>query len=240
MHYSYERCKFLLLSQFVSCFKYQMWCELWQISLLQLCVSTHTTVSYLAVLQVQHTRWRAVAYCQVLHMYQPQESLSSPHLPWYWALNPFRRWLLSDVKCSRSQFLLLMTGDGRFMPVSLEWEKQQNLMSKIGNRNRILEKAICAVKLIHACCKSRLEKGSMWVCFPKRPLRLWQTGKQGYIFWTEARACILILAFCHFMTTWLRAFTKSNNYWKVCVHAHCKSLAYVECIIITAYYSIQY
>lgn len=113
---------YLLLSQFVSCFNNQMLCELWQISLLLLRVSTHTTL-YLATLQVQHTRRRAVAHCQALHMYQPQEGLSSPHLPWYWALNPFRRWLLSDVKCSRSQFLLLMTGDGRFMPVSLEWGK---------------------------------------------------------------------------------------------------------------------
>lgn len=113
----------LLLSQFVSCFKYQTWCERWQNSLLQLRVSTHSTLCYLAVLQIQQNRHHAVAHCQVLNMYQPREGLSSPHLPWYWALNPFRRWLLSDVKCNRSQFLLLMTGDGRFMPVSLEWGK---------------------------------------------------------------------------------------------------------------------
>ena len=40
-------------------------------------------------------------------------------LPWYWALKPRCRWLPSEVKCSRSQFLLLMTGAGRLAPVNL-------------------------------------------------------------------------------------------------------------------------
>lgn len=44
----------------------------------------------------------------------------SEHLPWYWALNPFCLWLPSDVKWSRSQFLLLITGGGKFIPVNLQ------------------------------------------------------------------------------------------------------------------------
>lgn len=36
------------------------------------------------------------------------------------------------------------------------------------------------------------------------------------------------------------AFTKSNNYWNVCVHSQSKSLEYAERIIITAYYTILY
>lgn len=45
-------------------------------------------------------------------------------LPWYWALKPLWRWLLSVTKCSRSQFLLLMMGAGIFIPVSLNVESQ--------------------------------------------------------------------------------------------------------------------
>lgn len=41
-------------------------------------------------------------------------------LPWYWALKPLNLWLPSDVKCSRSQFLLLIMGDGRLGPVNLQ------------------------------------------------------------------------------------------------------------------------
>lgn len=52
---------------------------------------------------------------------QPMEEAWQPHLPWYWALKPRCRWLPSEVKCSRSQFLLLMTGAGRLAPVNL-WE----------------------------------------------------------------------------------------------------------------------
>lgn len=48
-------------------------------------------------------------------------------LPWYWALNPLCLWLLSDIKCSLSQFLLLIIGGGRFIPDSLQ--KKQNRMS---------------------------------------------------------------------------------------------------------------
>lgn len=48
-----------------------------------------------------------------------QEALVRLYLPWYWALKPRCRWLPSDVKCSRSQFLLLMTGAGRLAPVNL-------------------------------------------------------------------------------------------------------------------------
>lgn len=56
-------------------------------------------------------------------------------LPWYWALNPRCRWLPSDVKCSRSQFLLLMTGAGRLAPVNLgvdrtEKGQEQNRTSR--------------------------------------------------------------------------------------------------------------
>lgn len=174
LHYSYERCKFVCRFHDVfAALKIRCEAELWQITLPQRRVSTHATVCYLAVVQVQHTRWREVSHCQVLHMYQPREGLPSPHLPWYWALNPFRRWLLSDVKCSRSQFLLLMTGDGRFMPVSLEWGKiaESNEQNRQQKSNAWKGNLCC--KIIHACCKSSLEKGSMWVCFPKRPLRLW-------------------------------------------------------------------
>lgn len=45
-------------------------------------------------------------------------------IPWYCALNPFLRWLLSDVKCSRSQFLLEITGEGKVVPVNLKGSKQ--------------------------------------------------------------------------------------------------------------------
>lgn len=41
-------------------------------------------------------------------------------LPWYWALKPLNLWLPSDVKCSRSQFLLLIMGEGRLGPVNLQ------------------------------------------------------------------------------------------------------------------------
>lgn len=54
-------------------------------------------------------------------------------LPWNWALKPLRRWLPSEVKCRRSQFLLLMTGDGRFMPVSLE-ERERPRVNQQGKR----------------------------------------------------------------------------------------------------------
>lgn len=45
--------------------------------------------------------------------------------PWYWALNPFCLWLPSDVKWSLSQFLLLITGAGRFIPVNLQETNQE-------------------------------------------------------------------------------------------------------------------
>lgn len=45
-------------------------------------------------------------------------------IPWYCALNPFLRWLLSEVKCSRSQFLLEITGEGKVVPVNLKGSKQ--------------------------------------------------------------------------------------------------------------------
>lgn len=41
------------------------------------------------------------------------------NLPWYWALNPLWRWLLSVVKCSRNQFLLLTMGTGILIPDNL-------------------------------------------------------------------------------------------------------------------------
>lgn len=40
-------------------------------------------------------------------------------------MNPFLRWLLSEVKCSRSQFLLEITGEGKVVPVSLRGSKQR-------------------------------------------------------------------------------------------------------------------
>lgn len=49
-------------------------------------------------------------------------------LPWYWALNPFLRWLLSEVKWIRSQFLLDITGEGRVVPVSLEVKQSRSHM----------------------------------------------------------------------------------------------------------------
>lgn len=64
-------------------------------------------------------------------------------LPWNCALNPLRRWLLSDVKWSRNQFLLLITGEGRFMPVSLEREREKislvNQQSKCPLANPLLK-----------------------------------------------------------------------------------------------------
>ena len=59
------------------------------------------------------------------HLCCPLRKPDSPGtcLPWYWALNPRCRWLPSDVKCSRSQFLLLITGAGRLAPVNL-WEQE--------------------------------------------------------------------------------------------------------------------
>lgn len=57
------------------------------------------------------------------HLCGPLRRLGSPRLPWYWALKPRCRWLPSEVKCSRSQFLLLMTGAGRLAPVNL-WGHQ--------------------------------------------------------------------------------------------------------------------
>lgn len=57
----------------------------------------------------------------------PQGSRAArPRLPWYWALKPRCRWLPSDVKCSRSQFLLLMTGAGRLAPVNL-WGQEDGV-----------------------------------------------------------------------------------------------------------------
>lgn len=59
-------------------------------------------------------------------------------LPWYWALKPLWRWLLSVTKCSRSQFLLLIMGAGIFIPVSLsvkchKWKK--NTCQSLQNGN---------------------------------------------------------------------------------------------------------
>lgn len=53
-------------------------------------------------------------------------------LPWYWALKPLCRWLLSVTKCSRSQFLLLMMGAGIFIPVSLRGKCQERPVSISG------------------------------------------------------------------------------------------------------------
>lgn len=53
-------------------------------------------------------------------------------LPWYWALKPLCRWLLSVTKCSRSQFLLLMMGAGIFIPVSLRGKCQERPVSVCG------------------------------------------------------------------------------------------------------------
>lgn len=55
-------------------------------------------------------------------------------LPWYWALKPRCRWLPSDVKCSRSQFLLLMTGAGRLAPVNLGGQDRERSGAKQDNK----------------------------------------------------------------------------------------------------------
>lgn len=50
----------------------------------------------------------------------PLKIPNSLFLPWYWALKPLNLWFPSEVKCSRSQFLLLMMGEGRLGPVNLQ------------------------------------------------------------------------------------------------------------------------
>lgn len=65
-------------------------------------------------------------------------------LPWYWALKPLSLWLPSEVKWRRSQFLLLMIGEGRLGPVNL-WTGVTKMVTSFQT-------------LVSFCCDHKLKK----------------------------------------------------------------------------------
>lgn len=81
-------------------------------------------------------------------------------LPWNWALKPLRRWLPSEVKCRRSQFLLLMTGEGRFMPVSLKERKTPRVNQQGNGPRHTRAKPLPGYALALAACAAWTHRGS--------------------------------------------------------------------------------
>lgn len=158
----------LLLSQFVPSFKNLMWCELWQVSLLQRCVSNTRHVTSTAHYQAACSRSLPSA-----------PRVPAPGGPLLTTLTL----VLSTksfppmvaVRCEVQPQPVLAADDGWWQIHASEPGGGKIAESNEQNRQRKSNawKGNLCCNIIHACCKSRLEKGTMWVCFPKSPLRLW-------------------------------------------------------------------